>query len=437
MRNSAQYRRRADEALAVVEGIRDKAAKEDREFTEDERKVMDEKLAEAKQANADAAREDKLIEQRAAAGSVPVPREAATVHDRAEDRPFASLGEFLQCVAAAGWEGRGERFGEFSGGQIDPRLRPLAGPTGVNTGVGSEGAYLVRKDWTTVLLDRAMEEAQVAPDCFEVPIGPDSDGFEAPMIDESSRATGSRWGGVRVYRRSEADTVTASKPGLQKFTIDLEDLMALCYVTERQLRDGMAMQAIIEKAFASEFAFTLDDEIINGGGSGQCLGVLNSPALVTVAKESGQAASTFVAANAAKMFARMPARLIGGATWYINQDVFPQLLTMTLSNMPVYLPGGTIANAPYGLLFGRPIKPIEQAQSLTNVGDVIFANMGEYALATKGGIEQADSMHVRFIYNERAFRWLYRVNGAPAWRTSKTPKNGSNNLSPFIALAAR
>ena len=127
----------------------------------------------------------------------------------------------------------------------------------------------------------------------------------------------------------------------------------------------------------------------------------------------------------------------GSTSWLTNQAVLPQLFTMTLSNQPIYMPGGTIANAPYGLLYGRPVVPIEQASALSSVGDITFANLGEYLTITKGGIEAAESMHVRFIYAEMAFRWIYRINGQPLWKSALTPYKGSASQSPFIVLEAR
>ena len=55
------------------------------------------------------------------------------------------------------------------------------------------------------------------------------------------------------------------------------------------------------------------------------LGSSANGALVTITKEVGQAASTFVAANAAKMFARMPGPYLNGAVWLVNPEILPQL----------------------------------------------------------------------------------------------------------------
>ncbi len=94
------------------------------------------------------------------------------------------------------------------------------------------------------------------------------------------------------------------------------------------------------------------------------LGILNSGALVQVAKEAGQQAETAILDNLIKCWSRMPARNRANALWLINQDIEPQLYTMSLSvgtgGSVVFLPGGVASATPYSTLFGRPIIPIEQ-----------------------------------------------------------------------------
>lgn len=350
--------------------------------------------------------------------------------DRAADRPWASLGEFLQAVA---------RF-QSPGGVADPRLF-RAEVSGASSGVPSDGGFLVGSDFSRMLLDRGQEAAVLAPLCATVEIGANSDGLEAPYIDETSRATGSRWGGVQVYRRAEADTVTASRPKFAMFDLRLEDLMAIAYATERLLNDATALESVFTDAFTSEFAWRLDNEILRGSGAGECLGVLTSGALVTVSKETGQPAASIVAENIFKMRARLVARSRPRSRWLINQDIEPELATMALSigtgGVPVYLPAGGLSSDGYDRLYGRPVIPIEQASALGTVGDLSLVDLSEYVLIRKGGIQDAQSIHVRFLYNERTFRWVYRINGAPKWRTALTPANGTDTKSPFVTLATR
>ncbi len=115
-------------------------------------------------------------------------------------------------------------------------------------------------------------------------------------------------------------------------------------MTDELLEDVAVLESFISKAFAEEFGFKIDDAILNGTGAGQPLGVYNAPAAVVVAKESGQAANTIVAANFAKLYARMPEANLARARWVFNQGCKQQIMTLSLTvgsqTYPMYVPGG-------------------------------------------------------------------------------------------------
>ncbi len=81
--------------------------------------------------------------------------------------------------------------------------------------------------------------------------------------------------------------------------------------------------------------------------------------------------------------------------------------------------------------------PLEQCNNIGGVGDIILGDLSQYLLIDKGGINTASSIHVRFLYDESVFRFIYRVDGQPIWNKPVTPFKGSNSLSPFVTLAAR
>jgi HK97 family phage major capsid protein len=112
-------------------------------------------------------------------------------------------------------------------------------------------------------------------------------------------------------------------------------------------------------------------------------------------------------------------------------------LVVGTTGVPVYLPAGGLSASPYGSLYGRPVIPIEQAKTAGTVGDIVLADFSQYKLIEKGGLKQDSSMHVRYIYDEQLFRFVKRMNGRSKWSNALTPANGSNTLSPFVALATR
>jgi HK97 family phage major capsid protein len=367
--------------------------------------------------------------------------------DHATERPV-SLGEIMQAMAyeAPQMEAHRKRFILPNG--VAPHVAAVlhapelqAAALGSSSGVPESGGVLVRNEWNTSLLTRVQTEGILAPKCFPMPIGEGSDGVEAPYVDETSRATGSRWGGVQVYRAAEAAAATASAPKLGKFELRLEDMLGLFYATDRVLRDATLLEALAMKAFSSEFAFKLDDEIVRGTGAGQCLGMVGNAPTVSVAKETNQVAGTIVFENIINMHSRLLARCMAGAQWYINQLALPQLYKMYLAvgtgGVPVYLPANGASAAPYGTLMGLPVTPIEQASAPGTVGDIILGNLSnDYALIQKP-LTQASSIHVLFTTNQTTFRWVWPIIGKPVMAAAVTPYKGALTLGPFVTLATR
>jgi HK97 family phage major capsid protein len=265
--------------------------------------------------------------------------------------------------------------------------------------------------------------------------------LQIAAVNETSRATGSRWGGVQAYWGAEADSATAKKPSYRMMELQLNDVIGLGYMTNRMLQDASAVQSVFSQAFTEEINFLVEDALINGNGAGKPLGVLNCVATVSVAKETGQAAATIVFENIQKMWARLWARSRANACWFINQDTETQLNSMAIgvgaAGQPVYLPPGGLSQAPYATLMGRPVIPVEYCATLGTVGDIILADFSQYVGIEKGGLQSDSSIHVRFITNESTFRFIYRYDAQPVWNAALTPFKGTNTQSPFITLATR
>ena len=341
---------------------------------------------------------------------------------------FGSLGEQMGAIMQAG----------MPGGKIDPRLYNA---TGLNETTPSDGGFLIQTDFSSEILKQVWQTSKVANLCRKVPITGNANSTVINGVDETSRATGSRYGGVRGYWVEEAGEKTASKPKFRRIELNLKKLVGLCYATDEMLSDAGQLEGIIRESFVSEFGFLLDDAIINGTGAGQPLGILNSSALVTIAQETSQGAKTIVPLNVLKMWSALFADSRASAVWLINQELEPYLHSMrwTDSNSiwPVYLPPGGFSNSPYGTLFGRPVMPIEQCQAPDTKGDFYLADFANgYVLAEKGGIQSDMSIHVRFIYDESVFRFVMRVDGQPVRASALSPFKGTaNSLSHFVVLA--
>lgn len=313
-------------------------------------------------------------------------------------------------------------------------------PTGMYEMSDPDGGALVPPDFAASVWARVQQNADILGRTTSFTVNGNS--LTIPADSELSRANGSRRGGVLGYWVGEADQYTGSRPKFRKLTMNLHKLTVLTYVTDELIADSAtALESYLTRAAGDEITFKIGDALINGTGAGLPLGVLNATALISVSKETGQAAATLVFENILKMWARMYAPSRANSVWYINQDVEPQLYSLSQAigtgGVPVYLPPGGLSQGPYGTLFGRPVVPTEFNATLGTVGDIILADYSQYASMTKGGVKSATSMHLRFDYDEVAFKWSFRMDAQPLWQSALTPFKGSNTQSPFIALATR
>ncbi len=348
-------------------------------------------------------------------------------HTEPKQQKDFSLGEALQKMAA-------DALGEG-------RIHVQNAASGHSATIPSEGGLLINPTRSNEIMQKVYDGSEIINACQTFEIGQYSDSLEIPYINETSRANGSRWGGLRAYRASEVETPTASKTDLGKWECTLSDLKALVYVTDRLLNDAPALESLIMQQMPQEFQFKLQDEILNGEGGSKCKGIVGDTATVSVAKETGQTAATIVAENIMKMYTRCWGRSRGKAKWYYNQELDYELFTMGISigtgGVPVFLPANGLSSQPYSTLFGKPMIPVEQCQALGTVGDIVLGDFSEYALIKKGGINTASSIHVKFLTDEMTFKFNWRINGKPKWNNVLTPYKGSSTLSPFVTLATR
>ncbi len=369
----------------------------------------------------------------AAIKSLPTVNQAGVqvIQDEA-DKPFESMGKQLEAVKIATLS---------QGRQTDPRLNRLTLKSlGANELVGSEGGFLLEPSFVAGLLAPLHDTGPFSSRANKLPIGPNANGVTVRAIDETSRADGSRWGGIKGYRLAEGGTKLATHPAFRLMELRLKKYAVLCYATDELLQDTTALAGIISQGCAEELDFMVNDDILNGLGAGGPLGILQSGALVTVTKEGGQLADTVVTQNIFKMWARMHPRSKGNSVWFINTDVMPQLyglnLTVGTGGMPMFMAPGSLPNAPSGSLLGRPVIETEFNPTVGDAGDVCLFDMSQYALIDRD-VQAASSIHVQFIVDETAFRFVYRVDGQPKIAAPLTPYKGAGTLSPFVALGAR
>lgn len=353
--------------------------------------------------------------------------------DREASKPFGSFGEQLRAIAMAAHKDTPT---------VDKRLLHIQeeyrAATGHNELVPSDGGYLVQTDFAQGLYTYMHETGNILSRVRRIPLSPNSNGVTLNAVNETSRASGSRWGGVRGYWMEEAGQLTASQPHFRQIELKTKKLAVLAYATQEVLDDAAVLGSVIREAATEEIVFLVENSILSGTGAGQPLGILNSSAVVTVAKETSQAADTIVSDNLFNMYASMPSRNRRNGTWLIGNNCLPEILNLQdQQGRYLFQPDGGINQVGDGLLLGRPVIITEHNATIGDLNDILFLDLNEYPYIDKGGIRAEASIHVRFLFDEQAFRFIYRCDGQPMWASAVTQFNGTETLSPYVNLAAR
>ena len=347
------------------------------------------------------------------------------VRDRSEDDRsggFKGLGEFVKAVHGSA----------IAGGKTDERLNKAALSSYANEGTGADGGFMVPSEYVDKIYENVFASDSLLSMTDQITTARNTVEF---VSDETTP-----WGsnGVQVYWTEEAGAITQSKPSLKYNTLRLNKVAALVPASSELLSDAPAVESMVANRAGEALSYAIDDSILHGTGAGQPLGILNSSATISQAKEGSQDADTVLANNILKMYSRMLMKPGGSPVWLCSHDVLPQLMNLSLNNNPLYLPSMQLADAPYGTLLGRPIMISQHCETVGDVGDIIFADLSQYVTATKaGGIDAQRSMHLWFDQDMDAFRFSTRIAGQP-WMTSAVDSDNSvPDVSPFVTLAAR
>lgn len=467
-----------ERALLVekAEALHQTATFEKREFSEDEQKSFDDSDTAIERLSTEIDRAEKLsmykteldrprgpqIDRQLPAGQAAAPAVAANA--AAPEFQRIEIGNMRLADDPSGGYlnlGRGQpdefavrdAFGQFamdvyeSRRAVPERLTAwarasFAAGDGLTSSIGSEGAYLIPGAFGALIDRIGLEAAVVRPRATKIPMTAPRIVF--PIVDDTTHATNTVFGGIQAYWKSEESQLTSSKPKFSDVELNVHKLTCLCYVSNEMLDwSPISMGQWLPKKMAEAIAWKEDDKFINGSGAaGEPTGLINAACIISIVIEVGQAAKTIVFENIIKMDARLWAP--GGRSnviWIANQTCkteFPKLgYTEGASATPIFLPANSAAGRPLQTLYGYPIVFTEHCETLGTAGDLFLANLSEYYIGdVRGKTRTARDMGLKFDYDQVAFRVITYTGGLCPWRSAFTPQHG-DTLTPIINLAER
>jgi HK97 family phage major capsid protein len=304
------------------------------------------------------------------------------------------------------------------------------------------GGILIPPEYSTALMTAAWENSNFASLCTPIPLQRNS--VKLPYVQDFDHTT-YLFGALAVYWADELGAKTPSKPKFGHTMLDLHKMIVLVYASDELLEDSpISLEPLLGMWSEKAIAWKLDQAIYRGTGAGCPQGVLKAAAKIAVAAGGGQAADTIIFENVVLMMTTMWSQGKQTCLWVVTDDALPQLSTMYIpmgaGGIPVWLPAGGISQKPYDTLYGKRVIYTEHASALGDEGDISLIDFSQYLLAQKqgygGGVQFAKSIHLKFEYDQTAFRYVFRTDGRSWWPTYFTPNKG-NPKSHIVTLAAR
>ena len=362
------------------------------------------------------------------------PGRVLTVQEETKKKERNDFGDFCFAVYSANEgsrEAQARLYNHYGSKQVTS--------DGVHTQVLSEatgtgGGYLVPQELRNELFDLAAETAVVRPRATVMRMS--SRSLVAPAVDLTTAPDAGEtqfFGGVKASW-IETDTLkTVTEPAFRNIELVAHELAGYTEVGNGLLADaGTALGPFLNNAFAGAINWHEDYAFLRGTGSGQPLGILNSPSLKKVERSADD---TFKLVDAAKMLtALLPGSQGANSTaWIMNISVLEQLVQMEDSTSVIWIPNARQA-LPMAL-FGIPILFTEKTPTLDAAGggDVILADLSYYWIGDRQDSEISASIHAKFTSNQTVWRFSHRVDGQSALNGLITLTDGST-VSPFVSL---
>jgi HK97 family phage major capsid protein len=339
-----------------------------------------------------------------------------------ERSPFPSFGEFAFCAAM---------------NVLDPRLRTTTiQNAAMSEGVGAEGGFGVPTEHGDQLMDGSLEREVIRPRCNVLPFS--SYTLSVPMWDYTDGTSNARAGLTLTW---QAEAATASYQAAKLAIGNMRAHKGSIYVAaSNELAEDMpAFSRRLEVAMINAIAAGLDYAFVFGDGVGKPLGIMHAPSLITVSKESGQAADTIVEANILKAAARLHPSCWANSVWLASPTALAQLLALSQATGPNAGGRTALFTERDGSLFmlTRPVIVTDACAPLGGTGDLIFCDLSKYVVALRREARLESSIHAKFDTDQLAVRMVLRVDGQPEWPAPRKLRDGVSTMSAFVCLEAR
>jgi HK97 family phage major capsid protein len=336
--------------------------------------------------------------------------------------------------------------------------------------IGAKGGFTVAYSVRDQVVDKARTTQGPWSRCniWEV----ETHEYLCPVVYETSQANGSRFGGFNSTVGMGEIVMPAASDGKLAQIRMVQDRILLYTTVSRDIwADSGSIARWLHYCGLAEFRAQLENIMINGSGPLGLgpRGVITSPSTVVVAKQSGQAALSIVAANIDALYGAIADGNTEQMVWHAGRDTIDAIDQLAVSGQ---YPEIQYAKAfsrdnpnPWPTLKGKPLLTSPFCPATGNPGDLIAVDWTDYALTwlrpkpTSGGLEVVigvpkDDQHrgmvglpegavemrvsdeFLFASDELAIAFKMRMGGGFFWPGTSTLQDG-HVVGPAAIVAQR
>ena len=366
-----------------------------------------------------------------AAGMEIAAMQTETPKQQTSQTDFKFWGEFLEAVWLKEAQGKADaRLKKFRDEEPSGNTRRA---TDLRGSSGAAGGYLIPIEQMNKLMAAMAESAIIRSRATVIPMRRRQ--LDIPALDQTQELSAGvpRWfGGLQFYWIGEGEEKPQSDPKFRDISLVAKKLAAYTRSSDELLDDSaISLEAFLQGplGFAGGVAWIEDYAFLHGTGVAQPLGILNSPALLTVRRDvSGKVRYD----DLVRMLAvAMPSARL---TWVISQSVLVDLLNMKDDDGRLIWATATEGGAQR--LLGLPYIVSEKMPIKGTTGDVLLADFSMYLIGDRQSTTVETTKFDRWRFDQTSWRVVHRVDGQPWLNAPLTYQDGTTQVSPFVALSS-
>ena len=308
----------------------------------------------------------------------------------------------------------------------------------MQAGIPSGGGMSVPEPVSEKWLDDALPEEIIRPRAQVWAM--ESGTRKVPAWDWTDMSTGAAFGGFTMAWTAELGTATAQTGKLRAISLTAYKGGIFVDASSEVVADGLGFAGQIEVALKKSIAQGMEKYFLSSSGTGVGCpkSVINDDSLISVSKETGQAADTLVFSSICKIFKHMYPGGRDDFVWIANHSCIEQLIqgmNVSIGTSGSWIPVLNDKDGTFKIL-GKEVVFTPHLPALGTANDLVFADLSQYYVGIRRDMRIQSSDIPSWTEDLRSYRILVRFDGMGSWDKAASPAHG-DDLSWVVGLGAR